>query len=168
MKREAIYAVALSGSLFACAHHHHTQTQAENEPNTATAGDAQLQAQADEHERPAARHEHHHRMASAGKELPAQPDNTAINQRDRNDEEVTPGDQGNNDIDLDLTQRIRKQIVGDDALSFTAKNVKIITHDGRVTLRGPVNNSAEKETIGKLALEAAGAGHVDNQIEVKP
>ncbi len=81
-------------------------------------------------------------------------------------EEVSSFDQGNNEIDLDLTQRIRKSVMDDDSLSFKAKNVKIITRDGQVTLRGEVKTPAEKEAIYKCAVSAAGVGKVQNQIEV--
>jgi hyperosmotically inducible periplasmic protein len=75
-------------------------------------------------------------------------------------------DQGNSEIDIDMTQRIRRAVMDAD-LSFTAKNVKIITRDGHVVLRGPVNSAAEKDAIFKLATSNAGAGHVTNQLEVK-
>ena len=55
----------------------------------------------------------------------------------------------------------------DDSLSMTAKNVKIITENGMVTLRGPVKSQAEKSKIAQLAKSAAGQMKVDNQLEVK-
>jgi osmotically-inducible protein OsmY len=55
----------------------------------------------------------------------------------------------------------------DDSLSMTAKNVKIITENGMVTLRGPVKSEAEKNKIGQLAKSAAGRMKIDNQLEVK-
>jgi osmotically-inducible protein OsmY len=75
-------------------------------------------------------------------------------------------DQGESQLDRDMTQSIRKSVIADDSLSFTAKNVKIITRDGRVTLRGVVNNAREKATIEKSAKELAGANKVTNQLEV--
>jgi hyperosmotically inducible protein len=57
-------------------------------------------------------------------------------------------------------------VVGDDALSFTAKNVKIITQEGRVVLRGPVKTAAERAAIAAHANKIAGPGRVDNQLEV--
>jgi hyperosmotically inducible protein len=94
-------------------------------------------------------------------------DNTGVNERDRGNQTLTPGDQGNSESDLEITRRIRETVVDDDALSFTAKNVKIITVDGRVTLRGPVRNQAERTNIEKKALAVAGAGQVVNQLEIK-
>jgi hypothetical protein len=75
-------------------------------------------------------------------------------------------DQGNNEIDLDLTQRIRKQLLADDSLSFSAKNVQVITVDGLVTLRGEVNDSAEKAAVFKKAVAEAGAGRVQDQLSI--
>jgi hyperosmotically inducible protein len=93
-------------------------------------------------------------------------DNSGINVRDRNTNNLTAGDQGNSQADVDLTQKIRKSLM-DSNYSVTAKNVKIITANGNVTLRGPVNSEDEKTGIGTLAKNAASAGQVDNQLEVK-
>jgi osmotically-inducible protein OsmY len=95
------------------------------------------------------------------------PDNTEKNKRDKSDTALTPGDQGNNDRDLKITQQIRQAVVGDSALSFNAKNVKIITLNGKVTLRGPVASDQERASIEAAARKVAGAGNVDNQLEVK-
>jgi len=97
---------------------------------------------------------------------PKQPDNTAVNERDRNSSALTPMDQGNSESDRKITQQIRKSVIGDKSLSFTAKNVKIITKNGMVTLRGPVKSDAEKASIDASARQAAG-DHIDNQLEVK-
>jgi hyperosmotically inducible periplasmic protein len=94
-------------------------------------------------------------------------DNSGINQRDRNTNNLTPGDQGNTQSDLDLTQKIRKALVMDSTYSMTAKNIKIITVEGKVTLRGPVNSDSEKSGIESLAKNIAGDGNVDDQLEVK-
>ena len=95
------------------------------------------------------------------------PDNTAINQRDKSGENPTPIDQSNRAPDLKLTQAIRRAIVKDPSLSAMAKNVKIITFDGQVVLRGPVKTDAEKASIARTASDAAGAAKVENQLEVK-
>ncbi len=94
-------------------------------------------------------------------------DNTSKNQRDRSGETRTSGDQSNNQEDVKITAAIRRAVVGDKSLSMTAKNVKIITANGTVTLRGPVNNDAEKTKIAELAQSAAGGAKIDNQLEVK-
>jgi hypothetical protein len=97
---------------------------------------------------------------------PVAPDNTKVNQRDKSDTALTPMDQHNNQADLDITQKIRQAVMADGSLSFTAKNVKIITQNGKVTLRGPVNTAEERSAIEAAARKVAGA-QVDNQIEVK-
>lgn len=94
------------------------------------------------------------------------PDNTGRNVRDRGGDTITPGDQSNNKADLNLTQEIRKTIMADDSLSTNAKNVKVITANGVVTLRGPVNTPQEKATIEAKAQSIAGANNVDSQLEV--
>jgi len=95
-------------------------------------------------------------------------DNTAKNVRDRNDATLTPGDQGTSPADRDVTQKIRKALVIDaTGYSATAKNIKIITVNGKVTLRGPVKTEAEKTGIVAIANTVAGEGNVDDQLEVK-
>ena len=99
----------------------------------------------------------------------ADADNTRKNVRDRNDATLTPGDQGNSEADREITQKVRKALVsGPGDYSMTAKNVKIITTNGKVTLRGPVNTAAEKMAIAAMAKNVAGEGNVDDQLEVKP
>jgi len=94
------------------------------------------------------------------------PDNTGRNVWDRGGDTVTPGDQSNNKADLHLTEQIRKAIMADKSLSTNAKNVKIITANGVVTLRGPVNTPQEKATIEAKAQSIAGANNVDSQLEI--
>jgi sporulation protein YlmC with PRC-barrel domain len=95
------------------------------------------------------------------------PDNTARNVRDRKDRTLTPLDQGNSTADRDTTAQIRKGILSEKGMSTNGKNVKIITIDGQVTLRGPVNTSEEKRLIGEIAERTARSENVDNQLEVK-
>jgi hyperosmotically inducible protein len=87
--------------------------------------------------------------------------------RDGKGRPLTASDQGTSKRDLEITKRIRESVLDNDQLSFTAKNVKIITVDGRVTLRGPVRNQAERREIEKAALAIAGDGQVSNHIEVR-
>jgi hyperosmotically inducible protein len=94
-------------------------------------------------------------------------DNTGKNERDRSGETTTSGDQSNSQEDVKITAAIRRAVVRDNSLSTTAKNVKIITANGMVTLRGPVKNDAEKAKIAELAQSAAGNAKIDNQLEVK-
>ena len=93
-------------------------------------------------------------------------DNTKKNERDRDDAALTPGDQGESKADREVTQAIRQGVMKDDSVSFTGKNVKIITVDGVVTLRGPVDSVQERSAIGALAQGVSGVKRVDNQLEV--
>lgn len=96
------------------------------------------------------------------------PDNTRVNQRDADMAATkTPIDQNENQADIDRTAEIRKRIVDTPDMSINAQNVKVITANGKVTLRGPVNSESERETIAKIATAVAGDGNVDNQLEVK-
>jgi len=95
------------------------------------------------------------------------PDNTKKNKRDRSNETQTSGDQSNKSQDIKITAAVRRAVVGDKSLSSTAKNVKIITTNETVTLRGPVKTAEEKEKIEQLAQSAAGTAKIDNQLEVK-
>jgi len=94
-------------------------------------------------------------------------DNTATNERDRSGETKTSGDQSNSSADLKITQAIRQALMKDSELSTTAKNIKIITDNGQVTLRGPVKNAQEKAKIDQLAKSAAGGAKIDGQLDVK-
>jgi hyperosmotically inducible protein len=96
----------------------------------------------------------------------AAPDNSGVNVRDRNDQTTTPGDQSENEADRKITQNIRQSLTADDSLSTNGKNVKVITVDGKVTLRGPVKSDQEKAAIAAKAQQVAGVKNVDNQLEI--
>lgn len=104
-------------------------------------------------------------LAEDDKRVPA--DNTGKNERDRSGETLTSGDQSNNPEDMKVTAAIRQAIMKDSSLSLDAHNIKIITADSRVTLRGPVNTVQEKTKIGQLAQSAAKNAKIDNQLEIK-
>ena len=97
---------------------------------------------------------------------PKDVDNTAVNKRDKDGALPTPTDQKSNDADVQRTADIRKRIV-DSEFSSNATNVKVVTVDGHVTLRGPVKSQVEKEAIARIATEIAGVGNVDDQLEVE-
>jgi hyperosmotically inducible protein len=97
-----------------------------------------------------------------------QADNTKVNQRDRNSNESTADQQKENRSDRDITQQIRKAIVKDKSLSSYAHNVKVITQNGMVTLKGPVRSEDEKMAVAAKAAEVAGQDKVTNQLDVKP
>jgi hyperosmotically inducible periplasmic protein len=100
-----------------------------------------------------------------GSSAPA--DNTKVNQRDRNANEPTADQQKNNPSDRDITQQIRKAIVKDKSLSSDAHNVKIITQNGQVTLKGPVRSDDEKRAIEAKASEIAGDNKVTSELDIK-
>jgi hyperosmotically inducible periplasmic protein len=93
-------------------------------------------------------------------------DNTRKNTRDRDDQSQTATDQSNDPADIKITADIRKMVVNDGSLSTMAKNVKIITTDGVVTLRGPVETQKEKAAIESHAKHA-GAKKITNELEIK-
>ena len=93
-------------------------------------------------------------------------DNSGVNVRDRNDATKTAGDQSESEADRTISQNIRQAVVADDSVSTNGKNVKIITADGVVTLRGPVKSENEKTNIGAKAEQIAGVKKVDNQMEI--
>jgi len=73
-----------------------------------------------------------------------------------------------NPSDRTITQNIRKAIHDDTSLSTYAHNIKIITQDGKVTLRGPVRSVEEKSNLERKAATVAGQENVTNQLEVAP
>lgn len=96
----------------------------------------------------------------------SQADNTKMNKRDGSGKGMTAQNQMENKTDLEITRKIRKSLTDDKTLSSYAKNVKIISRNGKVTLKGPVNTEEEKSKIDGLAKSAAGADNVTNQIEI--
>lgn len=95
-------------------------------------------------------------------------DNTGINNRNRDADTATPFDQSESEADRVITQKIRKALIADNSLSTNAKNIKIITIKGIVTLRGPVDSTQEKDIIAKKVSNIQGIRKVANQLEVTP
>jgi len=98
-----------------------------------------------------------------GSQTPA-PDNTKTNKTDT--AKPTADDQKQNKSDLQITQQIRKLVTDDKGLSTYAKNVKIITQNGSVTLSGPVRSEDEKKSIETKASQVAGSTHVKSEIQI--
>jgi len=98
---------------------------------------------------------------------PVAPDNSAVNARDRAPGAMTGGEQSNAKSDVNLTREIRRAVMKDHSLSMLAHNVKIVTANGSVTLRGPVKTEKEKDVIASKAQQIAGADKVNNQLEVE-
>jgi hyperosmotically inducible protein len=96
------------------------------------------------------------------------PDNTKTNQGDANSGSVTAQQQGANPADRETTKQIRSALMKDKTLSTYAHNIKIITRDGKVTLKGPVRTEDEKASIGAKAAAVAGDDNVTNKLTVAP
>ena len=96
------------------------------------------------------------------------PDNSKTNQRDRDQSSPTADQQKMNPADRDITKKIRSAIHNDKSLSSYAHNIKVITQDGKVTLKGPVRSDDEKTNIESKATAVAGEGKVTDQLEVAP
>jgi osmotically-inducible protein OsmY len=92
--------------------------------------------------------------------------NTGVNVRDRDATVKTPIDQNENKSDIDITAAIRKRVVAS-KMSVNAQNVKIMTQDGKVTLRGPVKSTEEKQQIEEIAFAIAGKGNVENKLDIE-
>jgi hyperosmotically inducible protein len=80
----------------------------------------------------------------------------------------TADQQKMNPADRAITQKIRRAIHEDANLSMYAHNIKIITQDGKVTLRGPVRTEDEKNGLEAKAVSVAGQGNVTDLLEVAP
>jgi hyperosmotically inducible protein len=92
------------------------------------------------------------------------PDNTKANQNTN----PTADQQKMNPADRDLTKKIRMALHDDQSLSMYAHNIKIISQDGKVTLKGPVRSEDEKAAIEAKAVAVAGDGNVTNHLHVAP
>jgi hyperosmotically inducible protein len=106
---------------------------------------------------------------AAGLAAAQAPDNTKANKGDADKTATTADQQKMNKSDTALTQSIRKAVMADKSLSTYAHNVKIITQNGMVTLKGPVRSEDEKKAVMAKAVEAAGgAGNVTDEMSVAP
>ena len=103
-------------------------------------------------------------LATVSDSKPA--NNSTHNARDVAGDELTPLDQSHAEADVELTRSIRQSLVDDDALGTNAQNVKVITVDGMVTLRGPVATAEEQARIVTIAKEAAGPDRVLSELQV--
>lgn len=93
-------------------------------------------------------------------------DNTAVNERDRAATNQTAGQAGQSKSDVEIAAEIRRKVV-ETQMSVNAQNAKIVVLDGSVTLRGPVKNQEEKDTIARMAAEVSGVQNINNQLEVE-
>jgi osmotically-inducible protein OsmY len=107
-------------------------------------------------------------LAGAQDSPSTQPDNTKMNQRDRNSNEATADQQKMNPSDRETTKQIRQAIEKDKSISTYGHNIKVVTQNGMVTLKGPVRSEEEKKAIEAKAAEIAGGDKVTDQMDVKP
>lgn len=66
--------------------------------------------------------------------------------------------------DIELTRRIRARIMSDNQLSTEAHNIKIITEEKSITLKGPVATRAEKVKLENYTRAMAGDKKIYNQL----
>ncbi len=105
--------------------------------------------------------------ASDSTQMPAG-DNTKMNAQDHTANSTTAQQQKETQTDREMTQHVRQAIMKDKSLSTYAHNVKIISQNGTVTLKGPVRSEDEKRAIEAKADEVAGNGKVINDLTVVP
>jgi len=94
-------------------------------------------------------------------------ENTERNVRDQDNATLTPEDQKETEGDIKITAAIRQAVVKNESLSVNAQNIKIITRNGVVTLRGPVESEAENMKLQDIARQTPGVMQVNNQLEIK-
>lgn len=85
---------------------------------------------------------------------------------DRQDDRASVLSQGNSEFDLRVTKNIRTSVMDTD-MSASAKNIRIITRDGKVTLRGEVNSDSERSRILEIAKKHAEGSNISNEITVE-
>jgi osmotically-inducible protein OsmY len=81
--------------------------------------------------------------------------------------ETTAAESWEDPHDIMITRDIRQDVMKDNNLSALAKNTKIITIDGVVSLRGAVKTADEKRALEALARAIPGVRSVDNQLEIE-
>ncbi len=154
MKRNRLLFIALSSLLFAA-------PAVASEPEATTETPTKTETKTP-------RKMKHNKTADGASDVRAGADNTATNKRDREASELTADQQGNGKSDVALTAQIRRSIMKDKSLSTYAHNVKIISQNGMVTLKGPVRSDEEKKSIETKASQIAGEGKVASELDVKP
>ena len=97
-----------------------------------------------------------------------QPDNTRVNERDRSKTQPTADQAKDNKSDLQIMKDIRKSVIADKTLSSYAHNVKIISQNGKVTLKGVVRSDDERRVVVTKAKAVAGSDMVMDDLSVKP
>ena len=95
-------------------------------------------------------------------------EHSAINIPDRDNTALTTEVPTETEGDIKITAAIRQTVVNNnESLSVNAQNIKIITRDGVVTLRGSVESKAENMKLQDIAKQTSGVMYVNNQLEIK-
>ncbi len=94
-------------------------------------------------------------------------ENSEQNLQENDGTTLTPFDQSKgSEEDVEMTRRIRRSLMADDTLSMNAHNIKIVTLNGKATLRGPVDTHDERRRVLKIATLIVGLNNVINLLEV--
>jgi len=91
------------------------------------------------------------------------PDNSANNKQPG----TTADQQSNAATDRTTTQNIRRALMADKSLSTYAHNVKIVTRNGMVTIKGPVKSDDEKQKVVAEAGQVVDPKQIDDELTVK-
>jgi osmotically-inducible protein OsmY len=92
----------------------------------------------------------------------------AIYAAPQQNKQPTADNQSNHRPDVETTRQVRKALEADHSLSVAAHNVKVITKNGTVTLRGRVKSEDDRAAIKAKAEEIAGKGNVTDELTVAP
>ena len=90
------------------------------------------------------------------------------NSNQNKNQNPTADNQSNAQSDRLTTAKIRKAITADKTLSTYAHNIKIITLNGVVTLKGPVKSDEEKQKVASMAANVVSTDRVTDELTVKP
>lgn len=107
-----------------------------------------------------------HAVQTSSTAAQSSPDNSKQNKSQK--QVPTADSQPNGQSDRTTTAKIRRTIIADKTLSTYAHNVKIITANGAVTLKGPVKSDEEKQKVALAAASVVTSDKVTNELTVKP
>jgi hyperosmotically inducible periplasmic protein len=101
-------------------------------------------------------------VAATAQDQNTKPDNSTQNKN----QDQTAQNQSSAASDRELTAKVRKAIIADKDLSTYAHNIKIITQNGTVTLKGPVKSDDEKQKIESDVAGVVSHDSIVNQLTV--
>lgn len=81
---------------------------------------------------------------------------------------LLPPVQGESKADKAISMEIINRVMADDELSNYGKTIEIKTLHGKTILRGRVERATARDRLVAYATEAAGAGNVTAELEVRP